>query len=97
MNPDEVLKSLLLNFQHDSEGERVRLLSEYLRLLRKWNSKINLTASSEWDALSPLFSEALWAAGLYPESERSHLDIGSGAGFPAIPMRVPDSVFVLSR
>jgi len=88
MNPDESLKSLLVSFQHAGESEPARQLSEYLRLLRKWNSKINLTASSEWESLSPLFSEAFWAASLYDASGQFHLDIGSGAGFPALPLKI---------
>ncbi len=36
--------------------------------------------------LIPLIQEAIWAAGQYPSGSRVHLDIGSGAGFPAIPL-----------
>jgi 16S rRNA (guanine(527)-N(7))-methyltransferase RsmG len=88
MNPEADLKNLLLDFRYEGEGETVRRFSEYLRLLRKWNSKMNLTSSSEWEALRPLLAEAFWAAGLYSVSEQSHLDIGSGAGFPALPMKI---------
>src|SRR5437867_5207463 len=88
MNPEQVLKNLLHEFRHESDGEAVRQLAEYLRLLQKWNSRMNLTASSEWGSLRPLFAETFWAAGLYPGSERAHLDIGSGAGFPALPMKI---------
>ncbi len=69
-------------------SESARALTAYLGLLEKWNARINLTASLEWDAIGPFFEEALWAAGLYGEEESEHLDLGSGAGFPAIPMRI---------
>lgn len=63
-------------------------LQKYLGLLRKWNARINLTASTDWEALGWLFAEALWAARLYPPAEKRHLDIGSGGGFPALPMKI---------
>ena len=74
--------------ESDSAG---KLLS-YLMLLQKWNARINLTASSEWASLRPLFLEGICAAKKYPHEARSHLDIGSGAGFPAMIIRilVPD-------
>jgi 16S rRNA (guanine527-N7)-methyltransferase len=65
-----------------------RGLLAYLALLQKWNLRINLTGSTAWPALGWLFEEAIWAARLYPEGEVRHLDIGSGAGFPALPLRI---------
>ncbi len=66
-----------------ASGERLRT---YLRLLEKWNGRINLTAGTDWQALGPLFEEAVWAAGLARGTPALHLDVGSGAGFPAVPM-----------
>jgi len=60
----------------------------YLELLEKWGSRVNLTGSVEWTTLGPLFEEALYAAGLFPSGPVRHLDLGSGAGFPALPMRI---------
>jgi 16S rRNA (guanine(527)-N(7))-methyltransferase RsmG len=62
--------------------------AQYIELLQKWNVRVNLTASIAWDALEPLFAEGIWAASLYPREEVRHLDIGSGAGFPALPIRI---------
>ena len=62
-----------------------RLLG-YLRLLEKWNARTNLTSRTDWEGLGPLFEEAVWAAGQYDGAPHRHLDIGSGAGFPALPM-----------
>jgi 16S rRNA (guanine527-N7)-methyltransferase len=63
-------------------------LQTYLSLLEKWNPRINLTANIAWEALEPLFREGVWAAAKYPQDSRAHLDIGSGAGFPAIILRI---------
>jgi 16S rRNA (guanine(527)-N(7))-methyltransferase RsmG len=60
----------------------------YFALLKKWNSRINLTSSTEWAAIKPLFQEGMWASRLYSADAIAHLDIGSGAGFPAILLRI---------
>ena len=38
--------------------------------------------------IGPMFREAIWASKFYPDWAVSHLDIGSGAGFPALPLKV---------
>ncbi|MDM7997427.1 MAG: class I SAM-dependent methyltransferase [Acidobacteriota bacterium] len=70
----------------DSQGSHPMLA--YLALLIKWNPRINLTATTEWTGIGPLFEEAIRASAFYPEHTVSHLDIGSGNGFPAIPLRI---------
>jgi 16S rRNA (guanine(527)-N(7))-methyltransferase RsmG len=88
MRPEDALRQWIVSSgQTDDHGE-VRLLLTYLALLEKWNPRVNLTATTNWDELGSLFAEAIWAAGFYPKGPLAHLDIGSGAGFPAIPMRV---------
>jgi len=63
-------------------------LMQYLGLLEKWNSKINLTASSDWESIGFLFEEAIWAASFYRKDTSRHLDFGSGAGFPAVILKI---------
>jgi len=60
----------------------------YLELLEKWNARVNLTSTTNWKSLGPLFEESIWATGFYPNRAAEHLDIGSGAGFPALPMHI---------
>jgi len=71
-----------------SASPRQDLLIRYYRLLLQWGSRINLTGSTEWSRLKPVFEEALCAGTLYPASAQRHLDIGSGAGFPALILRI---------
>ena len=62
----------------------------YLRELLKWNQKINLTAiRSEKGIVLKHFVDSLSA---YPHLSKpsSLLDVGSGAGFPGIPLRMAD-------
>jgi 16S rRNA (guanine(527)-N(7))-methyltransferase RsmG len=82
------LIDLVRRYGFDEGAEESRRLLRYLKLLEKWNKRINLTASTAWPAIGLLFEEALWAARYFPEKGGSHLDIGSGAGFPAIPLHI---------
>jgi 16S rRNA (guanine527-N7)-methyltransferase len=88
MGPEDALRQWIVSSGHTEDHGEVRLLLAYLALLEKWNPRVNLTATTKWDELGTFFAEAIWAAGFYPKGPVAHLDIGSGAGFPAIPMRV---------
>lgn len=61
----------------------------YLRELTEWNKKTNLTAIEDADdILRKHFLDSLTVARALPEGSISLIDIGSGAGFPGIPLRV---------
>ena len=92
MRAKDGLKQLLLEFSIEPESDPGLKLQTYLSLLEKWNPRVNLTSNLAWTALEPLFREGLWAAAKYPVDYRVHLDIGSGAGFPAIILRVFNNV-----
>ena len=70
-------------------------LANYLELLSKWNNSFNLTAihPSRW--VNELLLDALAALPLIKSSPV--LDVGSGAGVPAIPLAIvlPDIQFTL--
>ena len=67
-------------------------LSAYFELLRKWNTKVSLTSlpvdSVGDEALDRLLVEPVMAAKHLPSADSAVLDIGSGGGSPAIPMRL---------
>ena len=88
MRPKDGLKQLLREFSIDPDSDPGLKLQIYLSLLEKWNPRVNLTANIAWNALEPLFREGIWAASKYPLDCRTHLDVGSGAGFPALILRV---------
>lgn len=85
---EEALRALIQEFGIASDSDFSRQLQTYIALLKKWNSGMNLTSGTGWDVLGPLFREGLWAANLYPEDAMRHLDIGSGAGFPAVLLKI---------
>lgn len=72
----------------DVPAGEVAFLARYYELLRKWNARINLTSLADGDdAIDRLIVEPAMAAGLMP-LQAQHLDIGSGGGSPAFPVRV---------
>jgi 16S rRNA (guanine527-N7)-methyltransferase len=75
-------------FGIDVDEKTMRAFDLYLKELLKWNRKINLTAiRSEKGIVLKHFLDSL---SVYPYlPERSFvLDIGSGAGFPGIPLKI---------
>lgn len=63
-------------------------LSVYLDLLLKWNARTNLTAIRDPEEIVQRhFGESLFA-GRHLDSCDTLLDLGSGAGFPGIPIAI---------
>ena len=75
-------------------------ISTYIDLLLRWNARVNLTAiRNEEEIVTRHFGESLFAARhLFPQCRRERprscspsetlIDIGSGAGFPGIPIKI---------
>jgi 16S rRNA (guanine527-N7)-methyltransferase len=63
---------------------------QYFRLLVEWNEKINLTAiTEEGQVYLKHFYDSLTPAFFFPfDSVRTVVDIGGGAGFPSIPLKI---------
>ena len=82
-------------------AELMQALETYYRLLQAWNEKINLTALDVGSvgelAIDRLLIEPLVAVRQVPAGARQAIDIGSGGGSPAIPMKLarPDVAFTL--
>ena len=71
------------------DGERWERLGEYVALLFRWNEHMNLTALGSSDhGLGRLVIEPLLAARHVPPGAGAMMDIGSGGGSPAIPMKI---------
>ena len=62
-------------------------LSTYLDLLLKWNARTNLTAIRQPEEIVRRhFGESLFAARHLSSEATNLLDLGSGAGFPGLPI-----------
>lgn len=86
------IRELLAPFCAGLTDVRVTQLSTYLDLLLKWNSKMNLTSVREPEQIVRRhFGESLFAAGLIASNfggAKSLADLGSGAGFPGLPIKI---------
>ena len=82
------LNDLLAQSGHPAlASETAGKFAVYLTLLQKWNARTNLTAiRDEEGILSRHFLESILCAYSLPENVSSLLDLGSGAGFPGIPI-----------
>lgn len=75
--------------------------ARYLELLAKWNEKINLTAlhvdPPNDEAVDRLVVEPFVALRYFRPEDRVVVDVGSGGGSPALPLKIarPDLHFVL--
>ena len=67
----------------------IEQLATFYALLSRWNQKINLTALHNPDeAIDRLMLEPLMAARYIPATAQRLMDVGSGGGSPAIPLKL---------
>jgi 16S rRNA (guanine527-N7)-methyltransferase len=70
-------------------AEQLQRLEAHYQLLIRWNQKINLTRiESQEDAVRLHYCESLYLAKSLPPEAMRIADVGSGAGFPGIPVAV---------
>ena len=89
MNIKEILEDPRLIISPTAPPEQmVSQFGSYLDLLVKWNQKINLTSekSSQDILLRHIFDSLQYAPFISTQDEI--VDIGSGAGFPGIPLKI---------
>lgn len=61
----------------------------YYKTLVEWNVKMNLTALTDLeDVYFKHFLDSIYLANSLPLKSQSLLDVGSGAGFPSIPLKI---------
>ncbi len=93
MTPDQIARALEPFVPASLPAPLPEQLSVYLELLLKWNARVNLTAiRGPEEIVARHFGESLFAAGrLYPKMEQAPgrlADLGSGAGFPGLPIKL---------
>lgn len=87
-NFDEILKKLAKEINLDIDNFKITKFYEYMNLLLEWNQKINLTAITEQnDIILKHFIDCLTIK-KYLKDKDKIVDIGTGAGFPGIPLAI---------
>ncbi len=82
----EALSSLTIELDSD----QLALFARYQKLLLEWNQRMNLTAiTGARDIQIRLFLDSLSCSKVTGNlDKRSMVDIGSGAGFPGVPLKI---------
>lgn len=95
------MKDLFASYHIKIDEKQIMLFRKYYDLLIEWNAKMNLTTITEYgDVIKKHFLDSCLLLGKYPKdyfSEKRIIDVGTGAGFPGIPLAIflPDTEFLL--
>src|SRR5712664_1334863 len=87
--PTTVIQRALGEFQIAASDEQVLQIQQYIKILLIWNEKVNLTAIR--DPLEILYRhicESMYAARAIPLKSGRLADVGSGGGFPGLPLKI---------
>jgi 16S rRNA (guanine527-N7)-methyltransferase len=76
-------------FKLTLNNEQVQQIQQYTKLLWTWNDKVNLTAIRDpLEILYRHFCESMFGSALFPVENCRLADVGSGGGFPGIPLKI---------
>ena len=85
----ETIRRALGEFQLSVDDQQVLQIQQYTKILGAWNEKINLTAIRDpLEILYRHFCESMFAAVVVPLENGRLADVGSGAGFPGVPLKI---------
>src|SRR5271163_2284951 len=85
----ETIQRAFGEFQITLNDKQVIQIQQYIKLLLTWNEKINLTAIRDpLEILYRHFCESMYAAPAVPMENGRLADVGSGGGFPGLPLKI---------
>ena len=86
---DEIRQILLPYGGNALTDSQLASLDKYLELLNKWNQTIPLTTiEDDTEIVARHFGESIFPGSLVPMSRGRLADVGSGAGFPGLPLKI---------
>ncbi len=85
----DTIRRALGEFLIAVSDSQVLQIQQYMRILLAWNEKINLTSIRDpLEILNRHFCECMYAASTVPVEDGRLADVGSGAGFPGLPLKI---------
>lgn len=86
----EAMRELFYGGGMELTEEQYRQFSCYAELLCDWNERMNLTAITDPEGIAVKhFYDSVYPFTLLPPKEGSRLiDVGTGAGFPSVPLKI---------
>lgn len=90
MNEMELLQQGATKLGVDLTDKQVSQFTTYMEMLIEWNKKMNLTAiTDKEDIIKKHFLDCLSVANMKAfKKDGSLIDIGTGAGFPGLPLKI---------
>jgi len=84
-----VIRRALAEFKLPAYDNQVLQIQQYIEILLRWNEKISLTAIRDpLEILYRHFCESMYAAEAIPVQGGRLADVGSGGGFPGLPLKI---------
>jgi 16S rRNA (guanine527-N7)-methyltransferase len=85
----DTIRRALNEFQLTAGDPQVSQIQQYMGMLLAWNEKVNLTAIRDpLEILYRHFCESMFAAVAVPIDRGRLADVGSGGGFPGLPLKI---------
>jgi 16S rRNA (guanine527-N7)-methyltransferase len=85
----EQMAAIFQQFEVSLSALQAEQVERYTEMIEKWNAKINLTRIIEVRRIyEEHFGESFYLSRFLPGLCRSLLDVGSGAGFPGIALKI---------
>jgi len=86
---DEIASALSPFLKKPLADPQLVSISRYLALLKKWNQTIPLTSiEGETEMVARHFGESIFGSSLLGLDRGRLADVGSGAGFPGLPLKI---------
>src|SRR5271169_4684806 len=87
--PLPTIAATLSPFRDNLSESQLIAIQRYVSLLLDWNESVNLTAIDDpIEVISRHFGESLFVASLVKIGARRLADVGTGPGFPGLPLKI---------